>query len=188
MSEPAAVAVPAGASAAPGGNDGPGARLRAAGVEAKAGDAPRGRGRPKGSTTKKPAEAAAEVSKPSKDPAFVHSKVGKAFRCLGNLAALNTNCRVWLVTPEEEKDLGESVGDILCELGFADTLAAKVVFAVGTVSAVVGSKAITYAAWKQQMTAEAQAAGKIPPPVPVPPAAEKAADASIIPEAKPGVI
>ncbi len=187
-----------GATTAPAGDGGAAGGLRARGAEALSGDAKRGRGRPPGSTSKPKEKSEAPAAKPSKAPEFVYSKTGKAFRALSNIAALQCNNRIFLLTPEEEKDLGESVGDIFLELGLSDTMAAKVIFAVGTVSAVFGTKAIAYAAYKAsqpkpmraavpqvgpapKVAAAPEAPGSTPGPEP------KSGDAGI-PETKPGTL
>lgn len=176
-----------GTATPPIGDGSPTDRLRAAGVAASTGSEKRGRGRPRKDSGQASAQKPAPVAaKPSKAPEFVYSKTGKAFRCLGNIAALNTNCRIWLISDEEEKELGESVGDLLLELGFTDTMAAKIAFAAGTVLAIGGTKAIQYAQWKNAQRVETVAASQ-----PIPPVSEKSADdagPSAIPEAKPGLI
>ncbi len=180
-------AATSGTAAAPNGNSSPADKLRAAGVAASEGGEKRGRGRPRKDSSQAPIEKKATViPKPSKTPEFVYTKTGKAFRCLGNLAALNTNCSVWLLSPEEEKDLGESVGDILLELGFTDTMAAKAVFAIGTVLAIGGTKAIQYAQWKSIQPVERVV--PTPSAAPITPKPESDPGPSVIPEAKPGII
>ncbi len=120
--------------------------LRARGAAADLGGPAKKRGRPPkvpGAPAAAPSEkVSSPAPKPSKNPEFVYSKTGKAFRALGLIAATQQNERGWLINPEEEKDLGEAVGDIFLELGLSDTMAAKVVFAVGTVGAIIGSKAL----------------------------------------------
>lgn len=131
--------------------------------------APRsGPGRPPGAPNKPKAAAPAAPVVAAKSADFVYSKVGKAFRAVFNILAVKTNCDAWLLAPEEEKDLGEACGDILLDLGMADSTATKIVFAAGTVIAVGGSKAITYAAFENERRA-ARGNGPVQPRVPANP-------------------
>lgn len=185
----------------PGADGGAAARLRIRGVEAAANPEPRKRGRPAGSGNKtEKTEKPAAAAKPSKNPEFVYSKTGKAFRALSHIASLQTNNRVWQLTEGEEKDLGEAVGDIFLELGLTDTMAAKVVFAIGSVSAIYGSKAIAYAAYVASQpkpmrapipaeTVKAQAPATSAPDAPgaVPTQEPKSGDAGVH-ESKPGTL
>lgn len=79
-----------------------------------------------------------------------------AFRGVGLTLCIGTNCSVWAVNPEEEKLLGEALGDVCGELGLADTLAVKIVFAAGVVGGVFGPKALGYLAYRQQLAEQAE--------------------------------
>lgn len=128
---------------------------------------------------------------PAKTPDFVYSKVGKAFRACFHMLAVKTDCNVWVLAPDEEKDLGESFGDLLLDIGMVDNTITKCVFAAGTLVAVGGAKAIVYSAYDADRRAKRKPAGANAPAMTPPPAGTpdvRATDNSVIPETKPGVL
>lgn len=152
----------------------------------------RGRGRPAGSMGKPKAAPAPAAAAPAKTSEFVYTKVGKAFRSIFNIMAIKTDCTAWLLDADEEKDLGESFGDLLLDVGLADSTAVKCVFAAGSLMAVAGTKAISYQIYARQLAASRTKPGPLPAPVNAAPAPSpvdaKVADTTVIPETKPGIV
>ncbi len=191
MSAKPKTSLDAGKDAADGGDGAAPAGLRDRGAEKPAEGGAR-RGRPPGSKTMHRAGSPAPaVVSPQKTPDFIYTKVGKAFRAVFNIMAVKTDCNVWILAPDEEKDLGESFGDLLLDIGMVDSTITKCAFAAGTLVAVGGSKAIVYSAYAAQRAASRkEPAASHAPAIAGPKTVieEKATDASVIPETAPGVI
>lgn len=92
----------------------------------------------------------------------VNKKMGQVWRTVGYGLALGTNCNVWMLDAEQEKLLGEAYGDLCAAFGIADTLAFKIVFAVGVTVGTMGLKAAQYQAYAAALRAENDKTNKDP--------------------------
>lgn len=145
----------------------------------------RGPGRPKGSTNKAPGSPTPQVVAPVVDRSGLYKKMGMAWRGVGLCLSLSTNCTVWALGEEEEKILGEAYGDVCADLGFADTMAVKMVFLAGTTLGVFGPKTLGYVTFLNQQKALSEAAKKGHDPKPKQPTQDQEKNPAVTPDHKP---
>lgn len=137
-----------------------------------------------------PAAISEPIRPPRVEPAGnenLNKKMGQVWRSVGYGLSLGTNCNVWLLDQEQEKLLGEAYGDLCAHFGLADTLAFKMVFAVGTTVGIMGAKAAVYATYRADLLAKQEKANKELKTEPQNPPA-KPEDPGAIHETKPGLL
>ena len=142
------------------GNSDPVGKLNAVRTEVLSGNEKRGRGRPPGTPNKKPTSALTPVAPLPPTPETLYKKMSTVWRGIGMAACMATNTTAFALAEDEQKLLGEAYGDVLHELGFADNMAVKIVFLVGTTAGVFGPKVIAYAHYRQSMAQQAELAKK----------------------------
>lgn len=100
------------------------------------------------------------------EPLFTEANTSRLLRVPFTIAAVRTNCRIWLLDEKEEAELAASAVPCLNEwVGVSPKWAALAIFSF-SLSGLALSKAMAYAAWRRQMDAELKASSAQSAPSP----------------------
>src|SRR3990167_8352844 len=93
-------------------------------------------------------------------PIFTPENTGRLLRAPFTIAAVRTNCRIFLLTPAEEAELCATAVPCANEWISLDPKWAALFMFLFSLSSVAISKSMYYAAWRRQMSAELEKESK----------------------------